>query len=304
MVPMQLSARALKTTMAQAAKTTKTAAPSQMVMDGADSASWPEQTEDEANAKPQFEALSARQMKAGKTETRRIFVPPHRYTPLKQNWEKIYGPLVEQLQLQVRMNLKRRSIELRTSDHTVNAGALQKGDDFCRAFTLGFELQDAIALLRLDDLYIHTFEIHDVKQMLAGDHMSRAIGRVAGKGGKTKFTIENATKTRIGPDPPGVKRQASLAFYIINRFCIALLYGRAGRLTAQNGGSGPGSDGRDQDPHPGVVQQRQDCPRRHLPAHPGRAAGQGLQQAAAHRRPDERAFLSSALAGRASWLHV
>ena len=117
-------------------------------------------------------------------------------TPLKASWPKIYPPLVEHLKLQVRMNIKNRAVELRTSKHTSDPGALQKGEDFVKAFSLGFDVDDAIALLRLDDLYIETFEIKDVKT-LHGQHLGRAIGRIAGKDGKTKFAIENASRTRV-----------------------------------------------------------------------------------------------------------
>eukprot|EP00045_Choanoeca_perplexa_P014114 m.164150 g.164150 ORF g.164150 m.164150 type:complete len:225 (-) comp16571_c0_seq1:3565-4239(-) len=151
---------------------------------------------DDESDRPQFAALSAQQLSDGSPQFRRVPVPPHRYTPLKENWMKIYEPVVTHMKLLIRMNVKTRQVELKTCPETESPAALQKGADFVKAFMLGFEVQDAIALLRLDDLYIDSFEIRDVKP-LAGEHMSRAIGRIAGKGGKTKYTIENVTKTRI-----------------------------------------------------------------------------------------------------------
>lgn len=146
--------------------------------------------------KPNFTALSAQEQNQNKIEFRRVTVPQHRMTPLKNAWMQLYSPITEQLKLDMRMNLKTKKVEIKTTPETPSTDLLQKAADFVHAYILGFEVRDAIALLRLDDLYVECFEIKDVKT-LRGEHLSRAIGRLAGKSGKTKYTIENSTKTRI-----------------------------------------------------------------------------------------------------------
>jgi len=134
--------------------------------------------------------------KIKKTDMLKVPVPPNRYTPLKKNWMKIFTPIVEHLDLQVRFNVKSRNVEIRSGEKQTDPSYMQKAADFVQAFIYGYEIEDALALIRLEDLFIDTFEVSDVKS-LKGDHMSRAVGRLAGKGGRTKFTVENATQTRI-----------------------------------------------------------------------------------------------------------
>lgn len=157
-------------------------------------------TADASSSKPSFAPLSATAASSltavAKGQLRKIPIPPHRLTPLKNEWHKIYTPLVEMASLQVRMNVAKKCVELKSSRYTQEQGMLQKGADFVKAFALGFDADDAIALLRMDDLFIDTFEIKDVKT-LQGDNLSRAIGRIAGKDGRTRFAIENASRTRL-----------------------------------------------------------------------------------------------------------
>lgn len=60
-----------------------------------------------------FPAVATHTTTSGLTQKRKVSIPPHRMTPLKRDWIKVYSPLVEELGLQVRMNLKRRWVEMK-----------------------------------------------------------------------------------------------------------------------------------------------------------------------------------------------
>lgn len=149
-----------------------------------------------APAEHVFEPVNVLEANKGRKEIRRIPVPPHRFGQLKRHWVEIFTPIVSTLKLQMRMNVKTKQVEIQTSEYTEDIGALQRAADFVKAFLLGFEVKDALALLRMDELYVDSFDVDDVKR-LAGDNLSRAIGRIAGKDGRTRVLIENSTRTRI-----------------------------------------------------------------------------------------------------------
>ena len=92
------------------------------------------------------------------------------------------------MKLQIRFNTKKKKVEIRECDQTEDKGSIQKTYEFLKAYLAGFTLEDAIAMLRLDDLYIETFLIKDVKTM-QGDHLSRCIARISGEKGKTKHAV-------------------------------------------------------------------------------------------------------------------
>jgi RNA-binding protein PNO1 len=67
-------------------------------------------------------ATAAAQSGTKKSEIRRIPIPPHRMSPLKKDWVNIFVPLTEICGLQVRMNVQRRTVEIRVSTFYCFAG--------------------------------------------------------------------------------------------------------------------------------------------------------------------------------------
>lgn len=61
----------------------------------------------------EFDKVKLESLGPKKDEYRRVPVPRNRITPLKQQWDSILKTLVEHMKLQVRMNTKKRCIELK-----------------------------------------------------------------------------------------------------------------------------------------------------------------------------------------------
>jgi RNA-binding protein PNO1 len=47
-----------------------------------------------------------------------VIIPPNRITPLKTNWEKICETVVQNMKLQIRMNLKKKTVDIRECEST------------------------------------------------------------------------------------------------------------------------------------------------------------------------------------------
>ena len=77
-----------------------------------------------------------------KREYAKVRVPPNRMKPLRDNWATIVKVLVEHMKIQIRMNPKKKCIEIRTSPTTTDPCAIRKCEDFLKSFICGFDLQD------------------------------------------------------------------------------------------------------------------------------------------------------------------
>lgn len=88
----------------------------------------------DSTSTPSFPALNSNShnssnanSKITKGQVRKIPIPPHRMTPLKNEWPKIYTPLVEMAKLQVRMNVQKKAVEIRVSQQSQETEMERRG---------------------------------------------------------------------------------------------------------------------------------------------------------------------------------
>lgn len=81
---------------------------------------------------PKRKRIRTKTVSETKDDMRKVPIPSHRYSPLKENWLKIFTPIVEHLQLQIRFNLKTRCVEIKKCEDTKDIANLQKAADFVK----------------------------------------------------------------------------------------------------------------------------------------------------------------------------
>merc|ERR1711970_1160561 len=87
-------------------------------------------SDEKMDDRPYFEPIAADKMgskKKGAPDVRRVPIPTNRLSPLKEQWKKLYEPIVKQLKLEIRFNQKKKQVELRASKTCTEISALQKG---------------------------------------------------------------------------------------------------------------------------------------------------------------------------------
>lgn len=118
---------------------------------------------DAIEEQPTFPQLSAMAARGGKTEYRRVRCPPHRYTPLRENWEQILTPLVEFLKLQAshsydcdvrRISLQRRKLADRTSAQSCSQSRFMQTNPLGSLYVAKKKRRDVCRSL------MHTYLVH------------------------------------------------------------------------------------------------------------------------------------------------
>lgn len=130
------------------------------------------------------------------TQYRSMLVPDHRIKHLKQEWLKIYTPIVKLGKLQIRFNIQTKHVELRSCESTSDLGYMERSLSYIKAIIEGFKPEDAISIMKFRDIFTESFEIQEIRK-LKNSHLSRAIGRIIGRNGSIKQSIENFSRCKF-----------------------------------------------------------------------------------------------------------
>ena len=99
-------------------------------------------------------------------------IPPNRLTPLKEQWQKLYDPIVKQLKLEIRFNSKRKQVELRASKLCGEISSLQK---VCLATLYSVIFSKTISHINKRFFPVNEFTNHFSKPEL---EMSQCLGTI------------------------------------------------------------------------------------------------------------------------------